>query len=114
MTKKEYLKKFIEENGEKMNDITIDFLKSYDIEDLGGWIDDKINEFADSEVAIYYSDLDQFAANHSDIINDHWDELSSQSEDYYQMLTLTNYFYNQELLYQDNYYINKYVEDWEV
>ena len=58
--RKEELKKWLEEKKEDlkggMNDVSIDFASDYDL-NSNSYLNDLFNEYADSQVSIYYDDL---------------------------------------------------------
>lgn len=65
MEKLENLKKEIEST---LSDYSLDFINTYRIED-NCYISDCINEFADNNTSIYYSDQKEFYYNNEDLCN---------------------------------------------
>ena len=61
----EKLKKEIERN---LSDYSLDFANCYSLES-GAYISDAINEFADNNTSIYYSDQKEFYYNNNDLCN---------------------------------------------
>lgn len=63
MLKIEEIKKEIEELTEELNDWQKDFINDYDLTDID-YLSDCIAEFADSNVNIYYSDIEEYYRDH--------------------------------------------------
>ena len=59
----EELKKEIEELENQLNDRGLDFYNNYDITNIR-YLSDNFHEYADSNVSIYYSDIEEYYKNH--------------------------------------------------
>lgn len=59
----EELKKEIEELENQLNDRGLDFYNSYDITSMQ-YLGDNFHEYADSNVSIYYNDIEEYYKNH--------------------------------------------------
>ena len=57
------LKKEIEELENQLNDRGLDFYNNYDITSMR-YLSDNFHEYADSNVSIYYSDIEEYYKNH--------------------------------------------------
>lgn len=59
----EELRKEIEELENQLNDRGLDFYNNYDITSMR-YLSDNFHEYADSNVSIYYSDIEEYYKNH--------------------------------------------------
>ena len=79
----------------------------------GGYIQDAISEFADSNTSIYYSDIEEYAKNNYDRINDTISEFGWDGcgEDLNKASQLAEYCEIQEKCYEDTQVFKKFLED---
>lgn len=105
MELKEYLKDRREDLKHQINDISADFVNSYNLTD-NIYLCDAISEFADSNVSIYYYDIFEFAKNNFDDVNDAIDEFgfatdSNGRPDIIRTIQQGEYLANERMLYDD-------------
>lgn len=102
MLLREFLQNKKEELKESMNDVSIDFAFDYDCNE-DGYITDYFNEFADSQIDIYYNDLFEWAKNNYNYIEDAVSEfgIDSKNFSFTNLIQQGQYLYYTELLYED-------------
>ena len=84
----------------EMNDISIELAEYYDNYD---YICDAISECADSNVSIYYSDIERFMSNNIQAVNDAIDEFGWDGcgSDLHKAGQMAEYLENERLIYED-------------
>lgn len=107
-------KEDIEEIKTQMDDLTNDFIDQYgDQLTTEKYIDDLVNEFCDSSIDIYYSDLDKWAAGNSGYIDDAVREgfVDVTHFDYYKAIQSGQFLAFRETIDNDNDLIIDIIED---
>ena len=84
----------------EMNDISIELAEYYD---NCNYICDAISECADSNVSIYYSDIERFMSNNIQAVNDAIDEFGWDGcgSDLHKAGQMAEYLENERLIYED-------------
>lgn len=85
MTKQEKIKTKIDELKGQMNDLSVDFIANYDLEDINN-VDDALYQFADEQVSdCYYEQFDFYNENQElcdNVINDIYGDFADFAKSY--------------------------------
>ena len=104
--KKEELKEILEERKEdlkgRMNDLSVDFASDYDI-NTSSYLSDLFNEYADSQVDIYYNDLFEWCKDNYEYVEKAVAEfgVDSKNFDFIGIIRSGQFLYNERQLFED-------------
>lgn len=104
--RKEELKEMLEERKEdlkgRMNDLSVDFASDYDIT-TSAYLSDLFNEYADSQIYIYYSDLFEWCKDNYEYVEEAVAEfgVDSKNFDFIGIIRSGQFLYNERQLFED-------------
>ena len=104
--RKEEMKEWLEERKEDlkggMNDLSVDFASDYDL-NTSSYLSDLFNEYADSQVDIYYSDLFEWCKHNYEYVEEAVAEfgIDSRNFDFIEIIRSGQFLYNERQLFED-------------